>query len=119
VYVIRNLDFVVMFDNILDGDDGIGSVGERAAGRDRHRLARAKLAGGRPPGGNACDNGKPTRSVGCANGEAVHCRRVERREVDLAHGLFGQHAPGGLRQRDALYGQAADALEDPALRLLD
>ena len=37
---LGNLHVVVMLDNILDGDDGIGALGDDAARRDRHRLSR-------------------------------------------------------------------------------
>ena len=49
---LGNLDDVAMFDNILDGDDGIGSFGKRAPGRDPHRLAGVKrFSAAGPPAG--------------------------------------------------------------------
>src|SRR5262249_14984216 len=70
----RNLDRVVIVDNILDGDDDIGALRNGSAGGDSHRLARAQRPIRRAPGGDPRDNWQPARDVRRANREAVHGR---------------------------------------------
>ncbi len=79
---LRHVDAVVMLDNILDGDDGVRSVGHDAAGRDRHRLAGSERTRGRTAGGDLLHHGQRPRHVGGADGEAVHRGARERRQVD-------------------------------------
>ena len=78
----RNLHLVVMLDNVLDGDDGVGSLRHHAARGNRHRLACIQRTRGRDPGGNARDDGEPAGRVRRPYGETVHRRARERRQVD-------------------------------------
>lgn len=116
---LADVDFVVTFDNILERDDGIGSVRDRAAGRDRHRLAATQLTLGRTPGCDAPSHGQGSRGVRRADGETVHRRVCEGRQVDERNRLLRQHAARCPLERDALRRQRTDALENQALRLLD
>ena len=110
---------VVMFDNILDGDDGIGAVGDDTARRDRDRLTGPE----RPPRGQAGrragDDRKRPGSVGSAHREAVHCRARERRQIDGRTRVGGQHPARRLRERHRLRLERAHAGEHERLRLLD
>ena len=95
-----------MLDNVLDGDDGIRAVGDDAAGRDGHRLARAECARSRPPGGDVLDDGQRSGHVGDANDESVHRRARERRQVDDGADVLRRHAAGGTLDRHDLGGSA-------------
>jgi glycosyltransferase involved in cell wall biosynthesis len=114
-----NLDFVVTFGNILEGDDGIGSLGDDAAGRDSHRLTRLQDTRRRQAGRDAEDHRQPPGRVRSPKGEAVHCGARKRRQIDYGGGLRDEHASGGSIERHALRREALYALEDEALGLLD
>ena len=114
-----NLHLVVMLDNILDGDDGVGALGNDAAGRDRHRLAGRERALCGPPGGDLRDDGQRPGRVGRANREAVHRRARERRQVDNRARRLGEHAPPAATSGTRLRRQRPHALEDLRQRLLD
>ncbi len=81
---------VVMFDNILDGDDGVGALRDDAAGRDPHRLARRERApAGRPaairattgsvPGVSAARTANPSIAELANGGRSTAARAPARR----------------------------------------
>jgi len=112
-----NDNVVVMMDNILDGDDGIGARGDDAAGRDAHRLARTERPRRGSAGGDVFDDGKASRQVRCTHRESVHRRALERRQVDERASVFAEHAAGGLGDRHRLQRQRPDSLQDTLLGL--
>ena len=114
-----DLHRVVMLDNVLDGDDGIGSFGNDAARRDRHRLAGLERARRGQSCSDPSDNRQRAGRVGRANGEAVHRRARERRQVDRRTSILGEHASGGRAERHRLRRQAADPRENRRERLFD
>ena len=118
-HMIRDLDSVVTLDNILEGDDGIGSVGNDSARRDRHRLAGPELARGGSAGRDPLNDGQPARSVLRAQREPVHCGAGKRRKIDGRHGRLGQDAPTGHLQRYRLELEGPNPLQDQALGLVD
>jgi hypothetical protein len=75
----RNRHLVVMFDNILDGDDGIGALGHDASRRDRHCLARPEHTGGGTPRSDPTDHAERSRRVRGPHREPIHRRTRERR----------------------------------------
>ena len=87
---IRDLHFVVMIDNILDGDDGIGALGHDAARRDSHRLPDRERTIGRPAGCDPEDDRQRGGRVSRADGESVHRRAREGRQVDASDCVLGQ-----------------------------
>jgi glycosyltransferase involved in cell wall biosynthesis len=114
-----NLDGVVMLDNILDGDDGIRSVGHDSSCRDPHRLPRLQRARSRATRGDAEDDRQRAGRVPRTHREPVHRGARKRGQIDECVRGFAEHAPGRLLQRDALRPERLRALEDEALRLLD
>ena len=70
---------VVTMDNILDGDDGIPSARDDAAGRDLDRLAGGELVRRRPAGGDTVDDAERAGEVRRAHGVAVHRGARDRR----------------------------------------
>ena len=106
-----------MFDNILDGDDGIGALGNGAAGRDPHRLSALQGSRHRPAGSDPRHHGEPARRVGRPHGVAVHRRARERRQIDGRPGGLGQYAAGGGFQPDRLGRKWPSVFEDQALGL--
>jgi glycosyltransferase involved in cell wall biosynthesis len=115
----RNLDFVVMLDNILDGYDSIGAFGKRATGRYPHRLAGLKRFLGRPACGDALHHGQCPGRVRRAQGKSVHRGVRKRRQIDQRGGRLREHPPGGRFELDALGRQRSHPLENQALRLVD
>ena len=79
---LTSFDLVVTMDNILEGDDGVGAVGDDTAGRDLHRLAGRERARRRTAGGDPLDDRQRPGQVRGANREAVHRRARKRRQVD-------------------------------------
>ncbi|MDX6491165.1 MAG: hypothetical protein QOD43_1410, partial [Gaiellaceae bacterium] len=116
---VSNLDSVVMFDNILDGDDGIGPVRHHPARGDRHRLACPQLALRRPPGRDPRNDRQCARRIRRAQGEPIHRRARKRRQIDHRGGRFRKHAPGGCLDRNAFRRQRLHALENQALGFLN
>ena len=108
-----------MLDNILDGDDGIGTFGNDAARRDRHRLAGLERARRGQSCSDPSDDRQRAGRVGRANGEAVHRRARERRQVDRRTSILGEHASGGRAERHRLRRQAAGPRENRRERLFD
>jgi hypothetical protein len=113
----RYLHFVVMFDNVLDGNDGIGAFGHDTAGGDRHRLACRECPRRRRAGPDPRHHRKPARRVRRAHGEPVHGRARKGREIHQRKGILCEHAPRRRRDADLLGGQRRHPLEHPRLRL--
>ena len=116
---LENLHFVVMIDNILDGDDGIGAVRDDGAGGDRRRLPGPQFTSRRPPGRDPLDDREDRGRVDRAEREAVHRRAREGRQVDRGDRALRQHASGGLLERHALARERLCAGEDALERLVD
>ena len=113
------VDCVVLLDNMLDRDDGIGALGDDAARRDSHRLAGLERPLGRPAGRDPEDDRQRPGRVRRADGEAVHRRARERRQVDARARVLGEHAARGLGERHRLGLERPDAREHQRERLLD
>ena len=107
-----------MIDNILDGDDGIRTLGNDPAGRDRHRFPDRKCTRRRSTGGNAGDDGQCSRNVLGTNREAVHRRARKRREIDCRASRVGEHAAGSELEGNPLGRQRPHALEHEPLRFV-
>jgi hypothetical protein len=107
-----------MLDNILDGDDGVGILGNDAAGRDRHRLARCERAPCGPPRGDLRHDGQRAGEVSSTNGEAVHRRAAERGQVDKRLRSLRRDAARGLLDRHSLTREHVRTGEHERLRLL-
>jgi hypothetical protein len=110
---------------LLDRDDGVGTGGNRGAGGDGHGLPRAHGGLGvdadRSPAHDAKDHRAIHRGLGHVHGpdgEAIHGRRGERREVQLGHHVGGQHAPERLRERELDGGQRLDPIQQTGPGLL-
>jgi len=116
---LRDLHSVVILDNILDGDDGIRARGDDGAGRDLDRLAGTELEQGRPASRRAAGDGERAGHVGGANGEAVHRRARERRQVDSCTRTGRRHSPVRRGERNELGLGRRHAREHEHLRLLD
>jgi glycosyltransferase involved in cell wall biosynthesis len=114
-----DLDRVVMLDNILEGDDGIRSVGYDPSCGDSHRLPGLKRARRRMPRGDAEGDGQRAGRVSRADGEPVHGGARKRWQIDGRVRGRGEHAPGGVLQRNGLRLKRLHALENEALGLLD
>ena len=115
----RNLHAVVMFDNILDGDDGISSVGNHPAGRYRHRLAGPQLPRRGPPRRNPRHDRQHARRVQGADGVAVHRRARERRQVHERRRGRGQDAARRIFEPNAFRRQRARPFQYQALGLFE
>jgi dolichol-phosphate mannosyltransferase len=112
---ISKQDAVVMFDNILDRDDGIGAFRNHAARRDRHRLSAAKTSGSGPSGRDSEGDGQLTRRVGSADREPVHGRARKRRQVDGRGCRLGQHALRRFVERNTLSRKRLHVVENDPL----
>jgi len=106
-----------MFDNVLDGDDGVGSVGHDTAGCDRHRFPGREGARRRHARSDAGDDRQAARRIRRAYGEPVHRRARERRQVDDGTCVLGEHPAGGGRDCDTPTVERRDLLEHARLRL--
>jgi glycosyltransferase involved in cell wall biosynthesis len=114
-----DLDNVVMLDNILEGDDGIRSVGNDPSCGDSHRVPGLKGARRRMPRGDPEGDGQRAGGVRRADREPVHGGARKRRQIDGCVRRLGKDAPGGLLERDVLRPKRLHALEDEALGFLD
>ena len=85
------------------------SIASPAAERARFRTAR----------GNPTDDPQHTRQISRPDGEPVHGRARERRQVDAGPRALGEHAPAGAGERDDLGRQRRRAGEHTVERLLD
>jgi hypothetical protein len=114
-----DLDRVVTLDNILDGDDGVGTAGHDTTSGDRHRLAGAEVARRGLAGGDLADHRQRAGKVDATNGVPVHRGAPERRQVDdCAHGLR-RDARERLPHGHVLGRQGMRAGEHERLRLLE
>jgi hypothetical protein len=106
-----------MFDNVLDGDDGVCSVRDDATGRDRHRFASGQRARRRHARRDARDDREPARRVRGTHREPIHRRARKRRQVDNRTRVLRQHTPEGPSDRDRLTVERLRPLEHARLRL--
>lgn len=119
VHSCWKLHFVVIFDNILDGDDCVSSLGHDAARSNRHRLARRERPRRRPSGGDPGDHAKRSRNVPSTHCEAVHRRAWKRRQVNHRQSRRGEHAACCRRDRNGFRGQRLDSPEHERERFVD
>ena len=108
-------DAAVLDDGVFLDDDGVGAIGDHAAGKDPHRLAGADFSVERPAGRDLADHLEPRRDmvgVGRAHRIAVHRRHRLRRLGPQRRDVARQHAVMGGVQRDHLLGQRLGAGED-------
>jgi hypothetical protein len=110
-------DPVVILDNILDGDDGIGSFRNDAAGRDAHCFTRAKRARSRAAGRDPLDDGKAPRQIFRTHRETVHRGTFERRQVDDRARVLPEHTAGRLADRHRLRREPSHPLQHTLLSL--
>ena len=99
----------------LDGNHGIGAVGQHGPGHDLHALTGCANAQGR--GTCRLDAGHPVaahapRPVGVADGNAVHRHPIEGRLVAFRRDVLAQHATAGFPQRTFRVGQRRHASQD-------
>ena len=106
---------------LLLDDDPVGAGRQRRAGEDAHRLARADAARVALAGGGGADDGKHGARAGVlgAAGVAVHRRGVERRLVARGDDVGGEHAAGGLGERDLLDADRCEERHQPGVGFLD
>ena len=117
---LRNLDVTVAFDHALDRDDGVGAV------RAPHRRwrspppcpARAAPADG-SPGRDAGGDRQLAGSVRRTDGEPVHRRAWERRQIRSRERRLGEHAAGRIRSGTGSSRKRLRSLEDARERVVD
>ena len=114
-----DLDAVVLLDNVLDRDDGVGALGYDAARRDRHRLAGGQRARRGAAGGNMPHDRKRSGRVPGAEREAVHRRARKRRQVDCSTRGFGEDTSRRILQSERLRGDRPCPLEHGGQRLVN
>ncbi len=115
-------DRVAFARDVLLHDDGVCPGGQRRAREDAARaslrerrrvLTRAALGGhGEPPGARAAE-------VLRRDGVPVHRAVIERRQRLAGRQVFGQHAPGGVRERHTLGGKSNDTAEEARAGLVE
>ena len=87
-------DAAVLDDGVFLDDDGVGAVGDHAAGKDPHRLAGADCSVERPAGRDLADHLEPRRhmgGIGRAHRVAVHRRHRLRRLGPQRRDVARQH----------------------------
>ena len=114
-----SFDLVVTMDNILEGEDGIGAVGDDTAGRDLHRLAGLERARRRAAGGDPLDHRERPGQVSGPNREAVHGGARERRQVDESARGLGRDAARRVPDSHLLGREHLRPGEHERLRLLE
>jgi hypothetical protein len=108
-----------MFDNMFDRDDGIRSLRDDAARRDRHRFAGLERPRRRSPGSNPRADRKRRRNIRGANRVPIHRRARKGRQVDQRKSRRGKHPADCIYDQNVLSGQRLDALQDERERLVD
>jgi hypothetical protein len=102
---VLDLNRVVTIDNVLEGDDGIGSLGHHSTCGYAHRLSGFERTRRRRARGDPVNDRQPSRRVARAQRETVHRRAVERRQVDCRDRVIGEHSPEGCLDAAALLRQ--------------
>ncbi len=100
--------------------DGVGAIGNHAAGEDPHRLAGADRPVERPAGRDLADHLEPgagLRGIGRAHRIAVHRRHRLRRLGAQRRDVARQHAVVGRIERDHFLGQRLGAGENGGKRV--
>ena len=96
-------------------DDGVGAVGDHAAGKNPHRFAGAYLARERAAGRDLADHLQPRGEIGgirCAHRITVHRRHRLRRLRAPCGDVARQHAMKGGVERGHFLRQRLCACED-------
>ncbi len=86
---------------VFDHDDGIGTLWNRRAGHDLHRLARADRSPERLSRAHLADDAQSAWDIGGANRESIASRARKRRIIAVGPDLFGKHALIGIGRRHA------------------
>ncbi len=116
---LRDLNRVVLLDNVLDRDDGVGLVRHDRPGRDGHGTAGLDRASNGCPAADSPTTRSVPGSIGRAHGEAVHRRARERRQVDPGTDVLRADASARLGDRHDLRRKRPGELQHPLLRLLE
>jgi hypothetical protein len=95
------------------------TVSDDPAGRYPHCLAAVESPWRRRPRRDARDDRERPGSVGCPEGEAVHRRAREARQVDGRDCVGCEDAPGRVCDRHGLARERRGAREDAGERVLD
>ena len=113
-------DVIAVDCRVFLDDDGVGAVGNDAAGENPHRFAAAYLPLERAAGGDLADHLEPCGEIGGvsrAHGIAVHRRHGLRRLGTPRGEIARQHPmPGGI-ERDHFFGQRVCAGKDRGNRI--
>jgi hypothetical protein len=118
LYRLANFNLVVTVDNILEGEDGVGSFGDDAAGRDLHRLALHECTRRWTACGDPLNHGQRAGQVGSVHGEPVHRRARERGQVDERADGLGRDAAHRFPDGHVLCAEHLRPGEHERLRLL-
>ncbi len=113
-------DVVAVDCRVFLDDDGIGAVGDDAAGENPHRLVGGDLLLERAAGRDLADHLQPRGElggIGRAHRIAVHRRHRLRRLGAQRRDVAREHAMIGGIQRDHFLGQGLGAREDRAERI--
>ena len=116
---VGDVQRVVPLLDVLDGNDGIGPLGDGAAGGDRHGAAGRQRARRRRAGGDPEHDRELPRRLLRADRVAVHCGGRKRRQVDGGAGGLRHHTAQRGPDRDAFAAQRLDAVEDCRERFLE
>ena len=116
----RDRDVAAIGPGVFLDDDGVGAVGNHAAGKNPHRFACANRSFERPAGRDLADHLKSHRRIGGirrAHRIAVHRRHRLRRLGAQRRDVARQHAMMGGVQRDHFFGQRFGARENGSQRV--
>ena len=118
----RDGDMIAVDAGVFLDDDGIGAVGDHAAGKDPHRFAAAYLALERAAGGDLADHLQPRGKIGGirrAHRIAVHRRHRLRRLRPPCGDVARQDAMMRGIERYGFFGQRFGAGKDRSKRIGD
>jgi hypothetical protein len=104
----RHGHHIAVAGRVLLNDDGVGAVGDHAAGKDARRLTLADGARERPSGRDLADDGEPGRGLRDVFGPrrvAVHRRHRRRRLCPARRKVGREHAPECVGERHGDDGQ--------------
>ena len=117
---LGDADVIAVDCRVFLDDDGVGAVGNDAAGENPHRFAAAYLPLERAAGGDLADHLEPCGEiggVGRAHGIAVHRRHRLRRLGTPRGEIARQHPMPGRIERDHFLGQGLCAGKDRGSRI--
>ena len=113
-------DVIAVDGRVFLDDDGVGAVGDHAAGKNPHRFAGADGTPERPAGRDFADHLQSrgeVGGVGCAHRIAVHRRHRLRRLRPPRSDVAREDAVIGGVKRDRLFGHGLRARKDRGKRI--